>query len=476
MIPFKNWKRRTKLIATLGPATESGEMISSLIESGVDIFRFNMSHGKPDWVREKAALIQEFSRRAGKYVGMLLDTQGPAIRTGDLPDQMQLKPGDIFTFTVRGEKVEDQHSVSVNYDDIVNDIQVGDVVLVDNGNIQMKVISKEKNFLRCEVLTPGVMKSRRHINIPGVRINLPPLTQKDLRDIQLGIECGMDFFALSFVREANDCDLLRQILISKGSSGKVIAKIEDQLAVKNLFQIIDSSDAIMIARGDLGIECPFEELPIIQRRIVKSCIQKRKPVIVATHLLESMIVNPAPTRAEITDIANAVYEQADCLMLSGETASGRYPVECVKILDRVAVRTEKSGGAGYASLVELLGDEEKLAKTAVHLADDVGAPAICVFTRFGFLASLIAGLRPRYSVIYAFCPDEEVCRKLTLNYGVEPCYVVFPKSQEESIELVEKFLKTKGIESGQKIVLISEVPLKGERDRFILLHQLHYIE
>lgn len=473
MIPFKNWKRRTKIIATLGPATESGEKIFSLIEKGVDVFRFNMSHGNPNWVREKVGLIQEFSKRLGKYVGMLLDTQGPAIRTGDLPDPMQLKPGDSFTFTVRGEKTDDLHSVSVNYDDIVNDIHVGDVMLVDNGNIQMRVIAKEKNILRCEVLTAGVMKSRRHINIPGVRINLPPLTQKDLRDIQLGIECGMDFFALSFVREANDCDLLRQILISKGSHGKVVAKIEDQLAVKNLSQIIDSSDAIMIARGDLGIECPFEELPIIQRRIVKSCIQKRKPVIVATHLLESMIMNPAPTRAEITDIANAVYEQADCIMLSGETASGKYPLECIQVLDRVAVRTEKSGGAGYASLVELFDDEEKLAKTAVHLADDVGAPAICVFTRFGHLATLIAGLRPRYSLIYSFCPDEDVCRKLTLHYGVEPCFVVFPKSQEESIELVESYLKKKGIESGQKIVLISEVPLRGERDRYILLHQIH---
>ncbi|MDD4933019.1 MAG: pyruvate kinase, partial [Methylacidiphilaceae bacterium] len=368
-------KRKTRIIATLGPASESEEKIVELIARGVDIFRFNMSHASPDWVRRTSAFVREQSRRLGRNVGLLLDTQGPAIRTGDLAARLELHPGDTFTFTVRGDPSVDERSVAVNYDDLAQDLQVGDVVLVDNGVIQMKVLDKQGSRVRCEVVTPGVMGSRRHINLPGIRVNLPPLTNKDLQDVDLGVECQMDYFALSFVREANDVDLLRQILIARGSKAVIVAKIEDQAAVRNLPQILESADAIMVARGDLGIECPFEELPIIQRRIVKICLQKMKPVIVATHLLESMTQNPVPTRAEITDIANAVYEQADALMLSGETAAGRYPLECVSVLDRVIRRTERSGGAGYAALADLNEDQQEIASAAVHLADQVRAAA-----------------------------------------------------------------------------------------------------
>jgi pyruvate kinase len=267
---------------------------------------------------------------------VLLDTQGPAIRTGDLKTKLNLRPGDIFEFTVRGEQSEDVHSVDVNYEGLVDDISVGDTVLVDNGVIHMKVLSKDYHRIRCQVLTEGVLGSRRHINLPGVKVNLPPLTEKDLADIEVGVSVGVDYVALSFCREAADIEALRRVLGELGSQARVIAKIEDQHAVSVLDDIIEKCDAIMVARGDLGIECPMEELPIIQRRTVMKCIQTGRRVIVATHMLESMIENPLPTRAEITDVANAVFEQADAIMLSGETTVGKYPVECVQVFDRVA--------------------------------------------------------------------------------------------------------------------------------------------
>ncbi|QSR85836.1 pyruvate kinase [Methylacidimicrobium sp. B4] len=467
------WKRKTRIIATLGPSTESEEKIGELISRGVDVFRFNMSHASADWVRRTSAIVREQSRRFGRHVGLLLDTQGPAIRTGDLSSRLELHPGDIFTFTVRGDPSVDERSVSVNYDDLAQDLRVGDVVLVDNGVIQMKVLEKQGFRVRCEVVTRGVMGSRRHINLPGVRVNLPPLTKKDLLDVDLGVECQMDYFALSFVREANDVDLLRQILIARGSKAVIVAKIEDQAAVQNLPQILESADAIMVARGDLGIECPFEELPIIQRRIVKMCLQKMKPVIVATHLLESMTQNPVPTRAEITDIANAVYEQADALMLSGETAAGRYPLECVSLLDRVIRRTERSGGAGYAAFAELLEDQQKIASAAVHLADQVRAAAICVFTRQGKLTATVASLRPRYSPIYALAGEEDLCRRLILRYGTEPIPSRYPTSQEEGIVIAEEELRKRGVvSSGDKVILLSEVPLHSERARLVVFYQV----
>src|SRR5207302_7537147 len=258
-----------------------------------------------------------------------------AIRTGDLKTELHLKPGDVLEFTVRGAKSKERYSVDVNYEGLVNDIQVGDTVLVDNGLIRLLVLEKRKNRIRCRVLTPGTLGSRRHINLPGIRVNLPPLTKKDIADVKLGAELAVDFVALSFVREASDLVELRRILREAKSKALIVAKIEDQSAVNSIEEIIKIADAIMVARGDLGIECPMEELPIIQRRAVKMSIRLGKPVVVATHLLESMISNPLPTRAEITDVANAVFEQADAIMFSGEASVGRYAVECVRVLNRV---------------------------------------------------------------------------------------------------------------------------------------------
>jgi pyruvate kinase len=263
--------RKTKIICTLGPASGSEEIIKGLLEAGANIFRLNMSHATHEWVREVVKKIRRLAADLNLNCGILLDTQGPAIRTGDLPTKLNLKPGDIFEFTVRGARSEEDYSVDVNYDGLVNDIHVGDTVLVDNGVIHMKVLEKNEHRIRCEVLTEGSMGSRRHINLPGVKVGLPPLTEKDHADIRLGVEVGVDFVALSFCREAADILELKRVLTQLGSKARTIAKIEDQNAVKFIKDIIVASDAIMIARGDLGIECKMEELPIIQRRLIKKC-------------------------------------------------------------------------------------------------------------------------------------------------------------------------------------------------------------
>ena len=457
--------RKTKIIATLGPATESPEMLRSLIEAGVNCFRLNMSHAPHDWVRAIVPRIRNVARDTGKITGILMDTQGPAIRTGDLPAKLNLKPGDIFEFTVRGGKSEEMFSVDVNYDGLIDDIGIGDTVLVDNGVIHMKVLEKRGNKLRCEVLTEGVMGSRRHINLPGVKVNLPPLTEKDLADVELGAELGVDFVALSFCREPGDVEALRKVLGEHGSTARIVAKIEDQLAVKNIAGIIHATDIIMVARGDLGIECPMEDLPIIQRRIVKRCIELGRPVIVATHMLESMIVNPVPTRAEVTDVANAVFEQADAIMLSGETTTGKYPIHCVKVLDRVAGRIEHAGGLGYAERAILETDREKTVRSAVGLANSLPDAKIVIFTRRGTMAALTAGQRPQYAPIFAFATTWELCRRLSLFRGVDPHYLPFDAAPERTIASAEKYLAEKGlVKSGDHLVIVSDI-FAGE-DRF----------
>src|SRR5438309_3891227 len=450
--------RKTKIICTLGPATEKTETLRQLIEKGADVFRLNMSHAKRGWVRAIVPRIRKLADELARPVGILLDTQGPAIRTGDLKHDLHLKTGDILEFTVRGAKSREKYSVGVNYDGLVEDVAVGDPVLVDNGLIKLVVLEKKTNRVRCKVLTPATLGSRRHINLPGVHVNLPPLTKKDIADVRLGTEIGADFIALSFVREESDIEELRRLLARKKSKALIVAKIEDQAAVQSIEQIIKSADVIMVARGDLGIECPMEELPIIQRRIVKSCIRLGKPVVVATQLLESMITNPLPTRAEITDVANAVFEQADAIMLSGETTIGRYPVECVEVLNRVAVRIERSGGAGYAESAILEDVRQKTVASAVFLANSLRRAKIIVFTRHGTMARYVSNLRPEHSPIFAVTPNEQVRRQLALYWGTFPARVDFSGGPDRAIAAAEKFLrKNKWATPGDHMVIISDV-------------------
>jgi len=450
--------RKTKIICTLGPATEKTEILRQLIQKGTDVFRLNMSHASHDWVREIVPRIRALAQKADRPVALLLDTQGPAIRTGDLKANLHLKPGDILEFTVDGAKSKERYSVDVNYRGFADDVTVGNTILVDNGLIKLLVLSKGRNRVRCKVLTRAILGSRRHINLPGVHVNLPSLTRKDLADVSLGVEIGADFIGLSFVREKSDIEQLRNLLLRKKNKAQIVAKIEDQLAVRSIDKMIESTDVIMVARGDLGIECPMEELPIIQRRIVKNCLRLGKPVIIATQLLESMITNPLPTRAEITDVANAVFEQADALMLSGETTIGRYPVECVEILRRVAVRTERSGGAGYAENALLENIRQKMVASAVTLANSLHDSKLIVFTLQGRMARYVSNLRPHRAPRFAFTPSEEVYRQLALYWGTFPARVDFSGGPDRAIAAAEKFLrKNKWATPGDHMVIISDV-------------------
>jgi pyruvate kinase len=451
--------RKTKIIATLGPATESPEMISKMIGGGVNVFRLNMSHGAHEWIRNVVRNIRTAAKDAEANVAILMDTQGPAIRTGDLPATLELKPGQKFWLTVRGETSEEQHSVDVNYDNLINDISVGDTVLVDNGEIEMKVLGKQENKVECEVLTPGTLRSRRHINLPGVKVNLPALTAKDLADITLGLELKVEYIALSFVREAKDIRQLRAVVENSDSEPSLIAKLEDQEAVRNMNEIITEADAVMVARGDLGIEIPYEELPIVQRRVVKACLKEGKPVIVATHMLESMIDNPMPTRAEITDVANAVYEQADAIMLSGETTVGKYPLKCVEVFDRIARRIEKSGGANFQQSADLKTSRQKLVKSAVVMANEVRAAGLVVFTVHGTLARYAAWMRPHYAEIFAVCPNETVARSMALNWGIYPVVMPFTHRESEPLigEALRKLTECKRLKKGDAVVIVSSI-------------------
>ncbi len=456
--------RRTKIIATLGPATDSSEMIGQLIDAGVNVFRLNMSHAPHDWVDRVVLEIRGAAKARQVSVGIMMDTQGPAIRTGDLPAALDLKPGEKFTLTVRGERSEEQHSVDVNYENFIRDISVGDVVLLDNGAIQMKVLGKDGNKVECEVLTEGTLGSRRHINLPGVKISLPALTAKDLADVEVGLRTGVDYIALSFVREAKDIQQLKAVVERGQHRPFIVAKIEDEQAVKNLQEIVAEADAIMVARGDLGIEVPYEELPIIQRKIVKTCLRVGKPVIVATHMLESMIESPMPTRAEVTDVANAVFEQADAIMLSGETTVGKYPVKCVEVFDRISQRIERSGGASFYEQAELTSPRQKMVKSAVVMANELKAEAIVVFTIRGNMARYAAWMRPRYSVIYAMCENWSVANALALNWGVTPLVASFNHADpEKTIDPALQTLLAKGLlKKGNTIVVISSITV-GEQ-------------
>src|SRR5690606_24603579 len=350
--------RKTKIICTIGPVSSSYDMLEKLANAGMNVARLNMSHGEHDNCARIIKAIRTLNKKLKHPVAVLLDTQGPEIRTGVVTEDLNLKTGDVVTVVARSEADVEARSILINYEDIINDVNVGDRITVDNGLINLEVLTKEERAMRCKVLDGGILKSRRHVNLPGVRVNLPAITEKDRRDIAFAVEQDVDFIALSFVRGAEDIRELKTMLGNKAGKTKIVAKIEDQEGVKNLDAIIAEADGVMVARGDLGVEIPFEQLPRVQRHIIQRCAELGKRSIVATHMLESMIENPMPTRAEVTDVANAVYEEADAIMLSGETTTGKYPVRCVEVLDRIARATEQSPGLDFSRNITLGSDKQ----------------------------------------------------------------------------------------------------------------------
>jgi pyruvate kinase len=460
--PMNNQKyRHTKIVFTIGPATNDVEMLSKLLQKGVDVCRFNMAHADHDWTRQAIANIEAASKAVGRRVALMMDVKGPEIRTGPLEDVLVLERDEPFDFFLDSEAspvTTGVRGVKVNYPSLRNDVTEGDTILVDSGLIRLRVEEICQDRIRCLVRIGGPLGSRRHINLPGIHVNLPALTMKDRHDIEIGIENKIDFFALSFVRSADDLDILRRFIEERGSKAQVIAKIEDQSAISNLEEIITASDGLMVARGDLGIEIPFETLPVVQRRAVTTCQRMGKPVIVATHMLESMITNPLPTRAEITDISNAVFEQADCVMLSGETTIGKYPVECVEVMNKVIHSVEAQDERKSNDSLPLKTPKALMLKSAMILSDELTNSSITVFTRSGYLARTLSALRPRKSPIFAFTDIEEVFQNLLIYWGVEPFLMEFDPDPEKTIQNAITRLKSRGwVESRNSMVIISNV-------------------
>ena len=456
--------RLTKIICTIGPATNSSEAIEELAREGMNLARLNMSHGNQEQHLQVIKKVKNLNKKLNHPVATLMDLQGPEIRTGEIEQSLNLNVGDIFYFTIIPEEDPEEKSVHINYEHILNDMEKGDKITVDNGLINLEVLEIQEFKLQCRVLEGGTLGSRKHINLPGVRVNLPSITEKDRRDIAFGLQNDVDFIALSFVRGAEDVLEARELVEKAGGHARLVAKIENQEGVDNFEEILGVADAIMIARGDLGVEIRLEELSVIQRNIVRACSEKSKPVIVATHLLESMITNPTPTRAEVTDVSNAVYEQADALMLSGETATGKYPAKCVQMLDKIARRIEKEPGMGFHLTRKASHNRGHLARSACRLADSLNSPAILVITRRGKLAQQVAGFRPRDSIIYAFTNMSSSRRKLWLIRSVVPFLMDFSNDPEKTIRgAFERLKKHNRVMPGDPVVVVSDVAAGDER-------------
>jgi pyruvate kinase len=468
---MRGYYRHTKIIATIGPATDSEEKLAQLITSGVDVFRLNMAHGSGEWAAALLERTRKVSRLVNRHVAVMMDVKGPEIRTGVVPEALDLKVGELLELHTESAS-EGIRSVCVNYPGLPGDVSVGSIILVDSGLIRLEVLEIDAGHVRCRVLTPGKLGSRRHINLPGVEVNLPALTEKDERDVRAGVSAGIDFIALSFVRRSNDVEELRQLLQSLGSKARIISKIEDQSGLRNLEGIIKASDAVMVARGDLGIEIDYHTLPLVQTRIVELCLKHGRPVIIATHLLESMISAPMPTRAEISDISTAVRERADAVMLSGETTTGTYPLECVEVMKNIIRSIEPTEKRDVNETVELSDPKAKMLRAAAVLARDVGESGVVVFTRSGFLAYTLAALRAVGVPIFAFTDNEALFRQLLLPWGVEPFLMPFSEDPEETVKNALDYLSRQNwCKPGSWLVVITNALAHGQTIDTLQLRQ-----
>jgi len=435
---------RTKIICTIGPATESLAALRSLYKNGMNVARINMSHAthkSAKTIIERIHKINKESKTPAGKIGILLDTQGPEIRTGDTELPLELNVGDEVTLTVRDQTDVETSSIKINYKDLVHSVSEGSRISVDNGLINFKVLSKDDDTLLCKVLDGGKLGSKRHVNLPGVRVNLPSLTAKDLEDIDFGIKNKVDFIALSFVRNSEDLEKLQLILNKKKSQAKIIAKIENQEGLDNIHDISKSSWGVMVARGDLGIETSLTDLPNIQRRIMYASAKWGRRSIVATHLLESMIENPTPTRAEVTDIANAIYEGADAIMLSGETSIGKYPFECVNFLKSIAEKTEKFRTLGYEKNFLPSSDWQHIGVAAKNLAESTSADGIIAITRTGKTANYISNSKPHGIPIFTFTANRKTLNQLSLVGSTIPFYLTNLSNHDKTMVNVSKILK-----------------------------------
>ncbi len=436
---------RSKIICTIGPATDKLSTLKKLNKAGMNVARINMSHATHNsafQIINKINKINSSNDGTTTKIAILLDTQGPEIRTGDTNMPIDLDVGDEVTLTVRDEVDVETSSIKVNYKGLIHSVEVGSRITVDNGLINFKVLSKESDTLLCKVIHGGKLGSKRHVNLPGVRIDMPSITTKDITDIEFGIKNSVDFIAASFVRTSEDLKILSDIINKKNSPSKIIAKIENQEGLDNIDDICKSAWGVMVARGDLGIETSLTDLPNIQRKIMYACAKWGTRSIVATHLLESMIENPTPTRAEVTDIANAIYEGADALMLSGETSIGKYPVDCVEFIKSISEKTEKFKTLGYERHLITNSDWESIAVAAKDLAESINADGIIAVTRTGATASYISNAKPNGIPIFTFTNNKNTLKQMSL-VGSSICfYIPRLNNHEVTLSKIKKVLKS----------------------------------
>lgn len=452
----------TKIVATLGPATDSTEMIGKLLEAGVDIFRLNASHGqKEDHIR-RIHMVREVAKTMGIHAGLLLDLQGPKIRLGEFENGgCILENGSVFTLTTE-QVMGNAKLASTSYAEFARDVKPGNSVLIADGSVKLRVISTDGVAARCEVVVGGPISNRKGINLPGVAVSTPSLTRKDKADLQFGLDEKVDFIALSFVRQPSDVLRLKLYLEERESKALVISKIEKPEAVENLNAILAESDGVMVARGDLGVEMAIEKVPAIQKTIIQRARSMGKFVITATQMLESMIENATPTRAEVSDIANAIYDGTDAVMLSAETSTGKHAVEAASVMDRIAAETEINlRYRGYQELPAMANPThaEIIADSAYRAGRYLGVAAIVVFTASGASARLISRFRPPVP-IYAFTPFEESARQLSMIYGVQPILVPKAGSTDEMLVQMDQVLQNLGhIKPNDQVVFVSGQPI-----------------
>lgn len=452
--------RKTKIICTIGPKTLQGNTLAQLADKGMNIARLNFSHGNHE---SHAQSIKQL-RQLKQAVAIMIDTQGPEIRTADRSSPLRLVQGQQLEVVTEAEKANDQ-ALLILYNDLINSVEVGHILSLDNGLMRLKVVKKSSDKLLCQALDNGELAGRRHVNLPGIEVNLPAVTDKDKADILFAIEQEADFIALSFVRNRQALDQVRALLQQHGSSIALIAKIEEQQGIENLDEIIAAADGIMVARGDLGIEVGIERIPSYQRDIIKRCAAAAKPVIVATHLLESMIAKPIPTRAEVSDVATAVHQQADAIMLSGETSIGHYPVRCVEFFDSIASYSEQHTDELFAQLKVQQNPRELLAYSAVQLAERSRAKGVIVITKQGLMATYAAAAKPLHSHIFAFTFDVKVQRKLALLRAVSCFMLEFSHNAEQVVQQAISSLKEKQwLAAGDRVVILSDFLLAESFD------------
>ncbi len=474
--------RRTKIVCTIGPATNSQEQLEQLMRAGMNVARLNFSHGTQDEHAVVIERIRTISVHLGCPIAILQDLQGPKIRTGPLQGGQPVKLVDGATFTITTRPVEGSAQlVSTTYQQLPQDVKAGDRILLDDGLMELRVLDRNETEVHCVVVHGGLLKEHKGINLPGVAVSAPALTEKDRDDLKFGIKHGVDYVALSFVRKPEDVleakELIRQLQAEKGDKHNVatplIAKLEKPEAVARLDDILEVVDGVMVARGDLGVEMPLEKVPLIQKRIIDRCNDLGLPVITATQMLESMIVNPRPTRAEVSDVANAILDGTDAIMLSAETATGAYPIEAVQVMVRIAVETEASNRTANQPQCKRLSQAHAVSHAARALTEEASVQSIVVFTRSGASAHLISKDRPRTPIL-AYTPSERVYRQLALWWGVWPHCIEMRGTTEDLIALVERrLLEDKLAKPGEHVVIMGGMPVASRaRTNFVKLHRI----